>query len=170
MKHCLLVVDMQKGIFELKQPVYDKVNIVRNVKLAAEYAREKGIKVFYSRHENSTFLKRGTDGCEIIDDLKTHEDDIVIAKKHPDIFKDSEFDEVLKREGISSIIIMGLISNGCVRAACLSAMQRDYNVILLSDAYSTFSKDAEKIIGRTNREMEEAGVRIMKANELNALL
>lgn len=49
-------------------------------------------------------------------------------------------------------------------------MDRGYGAVLLSDAHSTFYKDAAKIIGFINREMERAGVRIIEANELYALL
>jgi nicotinamidase-related amidase len=169
MEYCLLVIDMQKGIFGLKQPIYDKDSLIGNVRLALGYAREKGVNVIFSRHENATFLKRGTEGCEIVNGLETQAD-LVIMKKHADVFNGTGLDDILKKEGISSVIIAGLISNGCVRAACLSALNKGYKVILLGDAHSTFYKDAAKIVERINREMEEAGARIADANELYALL
>jgi nicotinamidase-related amidase len=56
-KYCLLVVDMQKGIFGLKQPVYEGGNLIKNVKEAVRSARNFGIKVIFSRHGNDTFLQ-----------------------------------------------------------------------------------------------------------------
>ena len=54
----------------------------------------------------------------------------------------------------------------CVKAACLSALSRGYDVFLLSDAHSTFCKNAEKIIAETNREMEAAGVRLLTVGQM----
>jgi nicotinamidase-related amidase len=77
---------------------------------------------------------------------------------------------LLKSEGITGMIIAGLLSNGCVRAACMSAIDHGYDAILLSDAHSTFYKEAAKRIRLINREMEEAGVHMMETNELYTLL
>lgn len=54
----------------------------------------------------------------------------------------------------------------CVKAACLSALSTGYDVCLLSDAHSTFYKNAETIIAQTNRDMEAAGVRLLTAGQM----
>ena len=122
--------------------------------------------MIFSRHENNTFLKRETEGCQIIDELEIMQGDTVIEKKHPDIFMGTGLDEILLKNRISSVMIAGLISNGCIQAACLSALNKHYQVILIGDAHSTIYTNAEKIIEKVNCQMEKAGACICPAEEL----
>lgn len=161
MKYALLVIDMQKAVFEMKQPVYASEDLVRKLACAVRDARENGIRIIYSQHENGTFLVRGTQGHRIIDEMDVREGDILVGKKCPDIFERTCLDAILKEEGIGTVIVAGLLSNGCVRATCLSALKRGYAVCLLRDAHSTVYKNAKKIIGDVNREMETAGGRVI---------
>jgi nicotinamidase-related amidase len=166
MKYALLVVDMQQAVFEMKQPVHRPEELIRNLACAVRAAREKGIRVVFGQHENRTFLVRGTQGHRIIGEMDVRESDLIIGKKHPDIFESTGLDGVLKEEGIGGVIVGGLLSNGCVREACLSALKRGYAVCLLGDAHSTVYKNAERIIEDVNGEMEAAGVRLITVDRM----
>jgi nicotinamidase-related amidase len=165
MTYALLVIDVQKAIFEMKQPVFATDELISNIKSAVSIARTNGIRMIFSQHENKSFLQKGTRGYEIVDDLGIRESDIVLPKKHPDIFLDTGLDDMLKEQGVETVIIAGLISNGCVKEACLSALKKGYSVCLLSGAHSTFYKNAKNIIEETNREMEAAGVCVMTVEQ-----
>lgn len=67
------------------------------------------------------------------------------------------------------MIVAGLLSNGCVRDACLGALKRGYAVCLLRDAHSTVYQNAKKIIGDVNREMEAAGVRVIGVDQIHSV-
>ena len=166
MKRCLIVIDMQNGVFSLKRPVYRKDALVENVLKTIRFARDHGISVVFSQHENDTFLRTGSDGHRIVDALSVREEDTVIRKPRPDIFAGTNLDETLRQRGISSLMITGVISNGCVRHACQSALEKGYSVTLVKDAHSTFYAGPEKVITRVNREMELAGASILTAEEL----
>lgn len=166
----LLVMDMQKAIFALKKPVFAADGLIQSVNAAICAARAGGIQIVFTRHENKSFLIKGTPGWQIADGIDVRESDAVIEKKHPDVFADTGLDGLLQEEGVDTLIIAGLVSNGCVKAACLSAIKRGYGVYLLSDAHSTFYKNAEKIIADTNREMEAAGVRLITVGEMAAIV
>ncbi len=166
MRCALLVIDMQKAIFELKRPVYAADGLIRSVNAAINAARAGGVQVIFTRHENKSFLIKGTPGWRTADEIDVREYDVILEKKHPDVFVDTGLDGLLKAGGINTLIVAGLISNGCVKTACLSAIQRGYDVFLLSDAHSTFYKNAETIIAQTNREMEAAGVRLLTAGQM----
>lgn len=166
MKCTLLVIDMQKAVFEMKQPVYMPEELIKNLTCAVRIARENGIRIIFSRHENKTFLAKGTRGHRVIDEMDVRQSDIVIEKKRPDIFEGTGLDAILKEEGIGTVIVAGLVSNGCVREACLSATKRGYAVCLLRDAHSTIYRNAKKIIEDVNREMEAAGVRVIAVDQL----
>ncbi len=169
MKCALLVVDMQTAVFEMKQPVFAANDLIQSVEAAVGAAHERGIRVVFTRHENKSFLVKHTPGWEIIQGIGVRESDVIIGKKHPDVFADTGLDAMFKEQGIDTVIVLGLISNGCVKAACLSALDKGYAVYLLSDAHSTFYKHAEKIIAQTNSEMEAAGVKLLSVEQMITL-
>lgn len=166
MRQCLIVIDMQNGIFSMKRPVYRRDALVKNVGKAVRFARERNIPVVFSLHENNTFLKTVSEGHRMIDELRAKRGDTLIRKSHPDIFTGTGLEEILKRLGITSLIVAGVISNGCVREACETALAKGYSVTLVEDAHSTFYASAEKVIDRVNLEMERAGARLASAEGL----
>ena len=169
MKYCQLVIDVQKGIFGLKQPVYDAKAVTMNIKTAVSHARENGVNVVFVQHENGSFLKKGTEAYQIIDEITVSKTDTVITKKRPSAFDGTGLDDVLKKEGVTHVVILGLISNGCVRHSCLAALEHGYHVILLGNAHSTFYSNGKTIVEKTNREMEEAGAVVRCVEDLPQL-
>ena len=169
MKHCLIVIDMQEGVFCLKRAVFHKDILLQKVNSAIRSARSRGIGVVFFRHENSTFLKKGTDGHQFVDGLDVSSGDIVLEKQRPDIFADTGLDGLMKQAGVTSIIIAGVISNGCIRDGCLSALSRGYHVTLVEDAHSTFYANAADIVLQINKQMAQAGARVIPADELDLI-
>lgn len=55
------------------------------------------------------------------------------------------------------VVVTGLVAYGCVRATCLGALKEGYNLVLVSDAHSNFSKDAHNMIEKWNREHGSKG-------------
>ena len=168
MKQALIVIDMQNGVFSLKRPVYRKDALAASVKKAVRFARNNGMPVMFSLHENDTFLRRGTEGHRLIDALEARAGDLAVHKSQPDIFVDTDLDAVLRRRGIAALIVTGVISNGCVRRACQSALEKGYSVTLVKDAHSTFYANAATIVERINLEMKRAGVRLVSVDALCA--
>ncbi len=166
MKQGLLVMDLQRGVFSLQRPVYQADALLRNVQQTLRFARERGLPVIFSLHGNDTFLQEGTPGHSLLDGLAVRPADILVRKSKPDVFADTELDAVVRNLELTSLLVTGVISNGCVRQACLSALERHYEVTLIKDAHSTFYANAETVIRRVNREMETAGARIVSADEL----
>ncbi|MBN1778074.1 MAG: cysteine hydrolase [Clostridiales bacterium] len=166
MKQCLIVIDMQNAVFALKRPLYRKEKLIENVGKAIRLARERGIQIIFSLHENDTFLKKGTDGHRLVEPLAVSQDDLVVNKPRPDIFDGSNLEETLREMGVTSLIVTGVISNGCVKTACLSALKKGFDVTLVKDAHSTCYANAEKIIGRVNRDMESTGAHVIPVDEL----
>lgn len=166
MKYCLIVIDMQKGVFSLKQRVENAPEMMRNIQLALACARQHGIDIVFSQHANDTFLRPGSEGHALVDSLSVMPGDNVLAKAQPDILTGTGLAERLRERHITALIIAGLISNGCVQRACLSALALEFEVVLLSDAHSTFYRQANKVVARVNSAMAAAGVRLLSTAEL----
>jgi nicotinamidase-related amidase len=166
MKYCLIVIDMQKGIFSLKQRVENAPELMRNIQLALACARQHDIDIVFSQHANDTFLRPGSEGHALVDSLSVMPGDTVLAKTQPDILTGAGLAERLRERHITALIIAGLISNGCVQSACLSALAHGFDVVLLSDSHSTFYRQADKVVARVNGAMAAAGVRLLSTAEL----
>ena len=166
-KSCLIIIDVQKGIFKLKQTVYDQAVFINNLKKILLSAQKHNIKTIYTQHENASFLLRGSEDWEIIDELKSvNRDDLIINKKHPSIFKNTCLLDLLNQNKIETLYICGLISNGCIKDTCLDGLKNGFNIVLISDAHSTFYKNAEKIIADINKYLDSQGVKLKKTIEL----
>jgi ureidoacrylate peracid hydrolase len=78
----------------------------------------------------------GTWGAEIIEELKPHQEDIVIKKQRYDGFVGTNLDIILRTLGIKYLIFVGIATNVCVESTLRRAFFLDYFPILISDAVS----------------------------------
>jgi nicotinamidase-related amidase len=72
--------------------------------------------------------------------------------------------ERLKREGITSIVALGIQSECCVLSTCKGALAAGFEVTLLHGAHSTYDSDAKtalEIEGEAEAELERAGAKIV---------
>lgn len=111
-----------------------------------EAARDSGAKVVWvndaHRHGlrvDREFAKRtphcmaDTWGGSVIDDLPQHADDRVVLKRRYSGFFQSDLDLTLKDELIDTVIVMGVVTNICVRSTVHDAFFIGYRVIVPSD-------------------------------------
>jgi nicotinamidase-related amidase len=68
---------------------------------------------------------------------------------------------LLKEFNITEVVITGLVSNGCIKAAVLGALEMGFSAILISDGHSTFHKNAEKIISDCNLQLGKQGTKVV---------
>jgi nicotinamidase-related amidase len=54
-----------------------------------------------------------------------------------------------------------------VRATSLGALGHGYRVVLVSDAHSSFSKEAPKIIKKWNQTIGEQGAKLIATKDVN---
>lgn len=155
----LLVIDMQNGL--LKRNVFNKRILIDNVNTLLAHFHKRKEPVFLVRHTNDSFSRENSDDWHIHNELSLSEDDIVINKKHGSVFREKHFLSSLKQKSITRVVITGLVSNGCVQAACRDAKKLGYSVILVSDGHSTFHKDGEAIIRQWNTCLQSEGIQLV---------
>jgi len=165
-RQALLIIDMQKeGL--LNRKVFNKQGLINNINSLIEVFRKNNKPVFFVRHTNKSFLKENTDGWQICEELDLSKRDIIINKKNINVFREPHFLALLKEHKITEVIITGLVSNGCIKAACLGGLELDFSVILISDGHSTFYKNAEKVISDWNLLLEKQGVRVISTADFS---
>lgn len=168
----LIIVDMQNDFIAEGAPIECPGGraIVPNIKKLKAWAKTNSIPVFYTQ-EMHRFQKvdyglelernepqhclEGTEGVEIIDDLKPEDDDFVIIKRRYSGYYLTDLEVLMKSFNKKVLIITGAATNVCVYATALDAMQRDVQVIVASDGvagtsvelHEAFLKNIDYVIG-----------------------
>jgi nicotinamidase-related amidase len=150
----LLIVDMTR---EMAYPEYSigwpgEGAIEANAALLAE-ARAIGIPIYFTKDfedpdHRPTAAERGRwkyrraerdpdlpSGDVIVDELAPLEGETLIHKgARPSPFFGTNLASLLTYEGVDTVVITGMVTSGCVRAAVLDAFQHNYRVVVPHEA------------------------------------
>ena len=157
----LLVIDVQKEQFEESTPVYHADDLLKNINLLISKARQEGVPVFYIQHSADSYLKYGSDGWQLHPQIQPIAGEPLIFKRHPNSFEDTNLKDELTKRKVNTIVVTGLVTHGCVKATCLGGLKEGYQVVLVSDAHSNFSKDALGMIEKWNCELGTKGALVV---------
>ena len=115
--------------------------------------------------EGQTYAIPGTNGCDIVDELKPLPGEYRIVKRRFSAFMNTELDLMLRRKGIDHVVITGTQYPNCIRATAYDAVSLDYEVTVVTDATSAASVD----IAEANiRDMQNIGIRCVPSGEFLA--
>lgn len=110
----LLVIDLQRGLFQRPTPVYEEESLLRNISGLVSAARAAGIPVVFVRHSNK-MLVAGTENWELHPDVLPREGDLLVDKTQGDALQDTELDALLKARCVGTVYVTGLVTEGCAR-------------------------------------------------------
>lgn len=112
-------------------------------------AHAAGIQVIYTRiatqtsdardvgnqHRNvNIFVTRESSDAEILPEIAPAADDIVLSKTSSSPFNSTNIHQLLHNLGIETLIVCGVVTNGCVEGTVRDASDLGYNVIMAPDA------------------------------------
>ncbi|MBL8351277.1 MAG: isochorismatase family protein [Burkholderiaceae bacterium] len=129
----LLVVDVQVGVVA---QAWDRDRIVVNISLAVRRAREAGVPVVWVQHDGDG-LERGSAAWQWVPELEPLPGELRIHKRFNSAFEGTGLPGELDRLGVGRILLAGAATNWCVRATAYGALDRGYDVTLISDAHTT---------------------------------
>ena len=72
-------------------------------------------------------------GCQVIDELAPREDDIFVVKRRYSGFFNTDLDLTLKDMGVDTVIVVGVVTNICVRSTVHDAFFHGYQVVVPED-------------------------------------
>ena len=70
--------------------------------------------------------------------------DVAVCKVAYSAFFNTQLDWVLRRAGIDTVVVCGILTNGGVASTVRDAHMRDYRTVVLSDGCATFSDTAHQ--------------------------
>ncbi len=143
MNRSLIVIDVQKEYFNGKLPVTYPSESLQNILLAMESAHVNKIPIILVQHTNIdegsvTFVK-GTEGWEIISQLKNMPYDHLVEKNLPGSFTGTDLESWLRENEIDTVTISGYMTQMCCDTTARQAYHRGFKVEFLSDATGTLS-------------------------------
>ncbi|MHA2202716.1 MAG: cysteine hydrolase family protein [Candidatus Hodarchaeales archaeon] len=160
----LIVVDVQIGLFQRKTPIFKEQMILENINRLEGYARSINIPIIYIQHSNKSTLVEGADEWQLHPRLQKEHNDLLIHKRYPNTFKETNFKQELEARNIKQLIIVGTLTDNCVSATCIGGKELGYEVILVTDAHSTFSEPAPQIIEKWHEKLKNLSI-VLKSTE-----
>ena len=134
-KSALLVVDVQVGVMA---NAWDATRIEENIVSLVQHAREAGTPIVWVQHSDAD-LKQGSDEWKLVPQLAPRPDETIVQKHYNSSFEETALDRVLEKLGTKRIILAGAATNWCIRATAYGALDRGYDLTLVSDAHTTES-------------------------------
>jgi nicotinamidase-related amidase len=150
-------------LFPMLRDIAADVRLLDNLRAAVDAARKADIQVVYVPHrrwqpgdydnwdhpnptqrlvqQRHTFAK-GTWGGEWHPDFVPQEGDIIVHEHWGQSgFANTDLDFQLKQQGITHVIVVGLLANTCIESTSRFAMELGYHVTLVRDATAAFTRE-----------------------------
>src|SRR5258708_37145578 len=88
-------------------------------------------------------LTRGSKGYELWAELDVEKDDLVVEKTRYSAFVEgsSQLEQVLRAQGIDTILVTGTVTNVCCESTARDAMMRNFKTIMITDGNAAFSDE-----------------------------
>ena len=142
MKTALLLIDLQNDYFEggtMTLVNADKAS--ENARLVLDKFRNEDLTVIHIQHiatnSGATFFLPDTLGAEIYKNVMPTGKEKVIVKHFPNSFLETELLSFLKENGITHLVICGMMTHMCVDATTRAAKDLGFNCTLIGDACAT---------------------------------
>jgi nicotinamidase-related amidase len=138
-ERALVIIDVQNSIFGLPLPLYDSDRFLRNQIEVLRKVRALGMHVVFIQNTGPVggMFERGTVGWQIHPALEVGRGELVVEKRHPDAFQETELDACMKDREVSELFVCGFATQACVDSTVRSAYSRGYSTTLLADVHTT---------------------------------
>nr|WP_257604183.1 cysteine hydrolase family protein [Pseudomonas tolaasii] len=136
----MLVIDFQNEYFTGRMPIPDGIKALDNTKRLIAFADKEHIPVIHVQHiapAGSPVFALDGKTVDFHPLMKPRPQDKVIQKTSVSVFASTDLDAQLKKAGVKTLIITGLMTHACVAGAARDAVPLGYNVVVASDATAT---------------------------------
>ncbi|HEX7912059.1 MAG TPA: isochorismatase family protein [Paraburkholderia sp.] len=136
----LLVVDFQNEYFTGSLPIPDGAAALRNARTLVDFADRHGWRVVHVQHvapADSPLFAADSRNAAIHADLQPKPAHRVISKSSVSVFASTDLAATLKNDGITHLVICGLMTHACVAGAARDAVPAGFEVVVAADACAT---------------------------------
>lgn len=168
----LVIIDVQTGMFDITPPLFKGNDLLAIIKTLISQARSSNIPIIYVQHDGGSEkhpLHPSKQGWSIHPDIYPAKGEVVIRKRHPDSFQETNLQKELDALVVKDLIVAGIQTEYCVDTTCRRAYSLGYKVVLVQDAHSTWDTEnlkAEQIIAHHNQTLSDWFVSLRPANQI----
>lgn len=136
----LLVIDFQNEYFTGSLPIPNGMSALQNARALVDYADRHGWNVVHVQHiapaESPLFTANGQ-FAEICPDIQPKANHRLVTKTSVSVFASTDLAQTLKADGITHLVICGLMTHACVAGAARDAVPAGFEVVVAADACAT---------------------------------
>lgn len=122
-------------------PLVGADKAVENARLILSRFRSEGLPVVHVQHiatsPAATFFLPNTAGADIHKSVTPLETEKVIVKHFPNSFRETDLLESLKAQGITEVVICGMMTHMCIDATTRAAKDFGFTCTVIGDACAT---------------------------------
>jgi len=152
-KSALLVIDVQVGVMA---DAFERDAKISNMATAIDKARAESIPVIWVQHSDEELVLESAD-WEIVPELSPLASEPRVRKTFRSSFEGTNLEDVLIELGVSHLYVCGAETNNCIRHTSHAALEKGYDLTLISDAHTTtgfewngYIVDAARVIDEQN--------------------
>jgi ureidoacrylate peracid hydrolase len=135
---CAAIIPRIKKLLELTREMNIFHVQLRQVSLPGNLSDNDAWLAFKTRDGKSpNYTMLGTQGIEIVDELKPLPGEVCVDKFRPSGFHGTFLDQILRANGIRSVLLCGCTTEGCLMSTVLDASFHDYYTCIVEDAVAS---------------------------------
>lgn len=137
----VLVIDMQRFIVGDDEPIFDAIadhqlamgevawDAIDHIEPFLDDARDEDVPVVYTKIvPDETDLP--AEALEIVDPIAPDPSEPVVEKSYTSSFFGTDLASRLVRRGVDTVVVVGNVTSGCVRATVIDAVQHGFDVVV----------------------------------------
>jgi nicotinamidase-related amidase len=163
----LLIIDVQQALFERTTRIYKAEELLRNIGLLIDRAHQASVLVVFVQHANQSFLLEDSEGWQLHPALEPTSTDLMLQKRHGSALQDTLLHPELQSRAIDTLIVMGLVTHGCVKATCQDAKKHGYRVLLVEDGHSNYHRHAADVVEEWNQKFGAEGIELISTQAVD---
>lgn len=136
----LLVIDFQNEYFTGTLPIPNGTAALQQARALVDHADRHGWQVIHVRHiapSGSPLFAADTRNAAIHHDIQPKPRHLTIDKGSVSVFASTDLARTLKADGITHLVLCGLMTHACVAGAARDAVPAGFEVIVAADACAT---------------------------------
>ena len=131
----LLVIDVQNAN---TAEGYRREEVFGRIRGLIDRAKSAGAPVLWVQHHaTGSPLERGSEGWEIVEEVRPGDGETVIEKEYFDAFVETGLRAELDRLGVGHLVLCGAATDACIRSTAQRSQIEGYDVTLVADGHTT---------------------------------
>ncbi|MDP6782522.1 MAG: cysteine hydrolase [Dehalococcoidia bacterium] len=160
----VVIMDYQNDIVGMVPPE-QQGPLLQSARQVLDRSRQAGVPVFYVvvrfrdgypevSPRNKTFsgisqsgrMREGTPGAEIHSEVAPQPGEVVVTKRRVGAFSTTDLSTLLRARDIDTVVLMGIVTSGCVLSTVRWAADADYGVVVLSDGCGDRDDEVHRLL------------------------